>query len=247
MMNSKRAMTIAAGMMALATSHAALADAIVVRSNGPSATSYPVGRRLPTAERVVLRAGDRVVLVGEGGTRTLSGPGNFPVRIAVRPTQGRSATLGRYLSTADGSISRTGAVRGPGSELPPSQPNVWLVDVARSGTWCTTNPANVQLWRSNTAQDAALRVENVANAAQHSTIGFVEGQSFRSWPTETLPISEGVTYRISGPGMATPSTVSFVTLTGVTEDLASIATALSDKGCTTQLSLLGDQLANSAP
>lgn len=108
----KPALRCAAALAALGLSTAAAADALVVRSTGPSAASYPVGRRLPDTERVVLRTGDRVVIVAQGGTRTLSGPGNFPVRATVQTTQGRSTTLNRYLSASGGSISRTGAVRG---------------------------------------------------------------------------------------------------------------------------------------
>lgn len=240
---SKRALSLFVATAAMATSSAALADAIVVRTSGPSAATYPVGHRLPTTGRVVLRAGDRVVLVGDGGTRTLSGPGNFPVRATVRPGQGRSSTLGRYLSSTDGSISRTGAVRGPESTAPVAPPNIWLVDVARGGTWCTANPANLQLWRAGTSAAATYTIENVADPAQRASFGFIADQAFRSWPTESLAIMAGATYRISGPGLTTPTLVSFATVEAPTEDAGAVATSLADHGCTTQLSLLGEQIA----
>ena len=227
---------------ALATGSAALADALVVRSTGPSAVTYPVGRRLPPATRVVLRAGDRVVLVGEGATRTLSGPGNFPVRATISPNQNRRATLGRYLSASGASISRTGAVRGPG-EGPASAPNLWVVDIARGGTICTTDMANVTLWRAEMGEDTLLTVEDVAHPAQHAQLAFVSGQNFRRWPSETLPISEGASYRIAGPGLTRPTQISFVTLANPPQDAEGIANALADKGCTTQLAQLGDRLA----
>ena len=72
---------LAAGMSSLPAP--ALADALVVRSTGSAAQTYPVGRRLPATARVELRAGDTVVLVGEGPTRTLRGPGSHPVRGAA--------------------------------------------------------------------------------------------------------------------------------------------------------------------
>lgn len=237
---SKRALSLFAASAALAMSSAAMADAIVVRTSGPSAATYPVGHRLPSTARVVLRAGDRVVLVGDGGTRTLSGPGNFPVRATTRPGQGRSSTLGRYLSSTDGSISRTGAVRGADGPLTP--PNIWLVDVARGGTWCTSNAANLQLWRADTAAAGDYVIENVADPAQRATIGFIVDQAFRSWPTETMPIAAGATYRISGPGLATPTLISVSTVAVPSEDAGVVATSLAEQGCTTQLSLLGAQI-----
>ncbi len=229
---------------ALGMASAALADAIVVRSTGPSAATYPVGRRLPPAQRVVLQSGDRVVLVGEGGTRTLSGPGNFPVRAANQASQGAGATLSRYLSTSGGAISRTGAVRGSGVSAEPSAPNLWVVDVARSGTVCVADMSNITLWRGDMTQDTLLTVTEPANGGHTASLAFVTGQNFRAWPSDAMPVAEGVDYRISGPGMATPTTIRFVSTPLTTSDPAAIAAMLADKGCTGQLAQLGTRLDN---
>ncbi len=235
----------AAALAALGLSTAAAADALVVRSTGPSAASYPVGRRLPDTERVVLRAGDRVVIVAQGGTRTLSGPGNFPVRATVQTTQGRSTTLNRYLSASGGSISRTGAVRG--SVQDSVAPNLWVVDIASGGTFCTTDMANVTLWRADMTQDTLLMVENVAAPEVKSSLAFVAGQNFRRWPSEEMPITEGQSYRITGPGMTESSIISFVAMPAVTPDTGAdaIATSLAERNCMGQLAQLGARLEES--
>ena len=64
---------------------AAFANIVIVRSTGPSARTYPAGQQVADTGRIALRTGDRVVLLGPGGTRTLSGPGNFPAAPAAMP------------------------------------------------------------------------------------------------------------------------------------------------------------------
>lgn len=239
----KRAPMVAAGIVALAMSSAAFAEAIIVRSTGPSAASYPVGSRLAATERVVLRAGDRVVLVGEGPSRTLNGPGNFPVRSTGQVSQTNTSTLGRYLSATGSTIRRTGAVRGTTATSTP--PNLWVVDIAKAGTMCVTDPANVTLWRGDMTEDTLLTVENAANPEQRSSLAFVAGQNFRAWPSDVLPISSGTSYRITGPGMTEGATLNFVAVSGeVPDDAESVASMLLQNGCTAQLEQLGSYLAD---
>lgn len=238
----KPALRLATALAALGLATAATADVLVVRSTGPSATTYPVGRRLPDSERVVLRTGDRVVIVGEGGTRTLAGPGNFPVRASVQTTQGRSTTLNRYLSASGGGISRTGAVRGGSAVETP--PNLWVLNVASAGSFCTIDIANVWLWRADKDQDTLLTVENTASPEAKSSLAFVAGQNFRRWPAEEMPIVEGQSYRFTGPGMAETSVISFVPMPALPEDasVGTIANALAERNCTDQLAQLGARL-----
>lgn len=243
----KRSAWIAVAATALALSSAALADAIIVRSTGPSAATYPVGRRLPASERVVLRTGDRVVLVGEGPSRTLSGPGNFPVRSANTANVNTANTLGRYLSATGGTISRTGAVRGTGTgEAPASAPNLWVVDIAQGGTRCVLDPANVTLWRADMSEDTLLMVANTNDPSQRASLAFVAGQNFRRWPSDIMPIHEDTSYRITGPGMSEGNVISFVALANQPADAESAAMVLAERGCTNQLAQLGDQLATVA-
>lgn len=234
---------IAVAGAALTVATPALADAVVVRSTGPSAASYPVGRRLPPADRVVLRAGDRVVLVGEGATRTLSGPGNFPVRAATQASQGAGSTLARYLSTTGSAISRTGAVRTAGTTAVASAPNLWVVDVTRSGTICVADIANITLWRADMSQDTLLTVQDNGQPTNSVNLAFVAGANFRA--LEGMPIVEGHDYRISAPGMTQPTIIRFVSTPSMSTDPAAVATMLAEKGCTVQLAMLGDRIDSS--
>ncbi len=237
------AATLASALALTLVATPALADALVVRSSGPSAASYPVGRRLPATERVVLRAGDRVTIIGEGPSRTLSGPGNFPVRAANAANSGNASTLGRYLSATGGTISRTGAVRGAGDgELPSAPPNLWVVNLAHGGTHCVIDLTNVTLWRADMRGDTLLTIENASNAEERAQIAFVAGQNFRRWPSDALPIRSGVTYRITGAGAGEANSFSFVALGAAPTDAESAANALANAGCSAQLAQLGEQL-----
>jgi hypothetical protein len=82
---------------------------IAVRATGPSAGQYPAGKRLRGDDRLVLRAGDVLVLLGTQGTRTLRGPGVFRADGPVTAPGAATTSLlsGRLIRRA-----RTGAVRG---------------------------------------------------------------------------------------------------------------------------------------
>src|SRR3546814_20901147 len=69
------ALASVAAVAAVALAGTAAAQSMVVRSTGPSASKYPAGARLKASDRLMLAAGDRIVLIQAGKTLTLSGPG----------------------------------------------------------------------------------------------------------------------------------------------------------------------------
>ena len=74
----------AAAFGSLAVAGGALAQAIVVRSTGPSAAQYPQGKKLAANASVSLKPGDKVTVIDKAGSRVLSGPGNFTLNGAVQ-------------------------------------------------------------------------------------------------------------------------------------------------------------------
>ena len=73
----RRLSLTAAAIMAMTVVGTAAAQSMVVRSTGPSASKYPTGAKLKSADKLTLVSGDKVVLMQAGKTRTLSGPGTF--------------------------------------------------------------------------------------------------------------------------------------------------------------------------
>ena len=203
----------------------ATAAVLVVRSTGPSAAAYPPGRSLPDNARLTLRAGDAVIVLGAGGTRTFRGPGVFSPSAAA---QAGGPTL-----VADGRRARIGAVRGAG--IVPHSPTIWNVDVTQSGTFCLAGPGRVMLWRPDASMAATLTITGASGAPR--TARWPAGQATLAWPA-TLPIANGATFSIAQSGVAVPTQVTFRTLAREPADLEGVAAALIANGCQGQLDVL---------
>jgi hypothetical protein len=219
----RRALLVAA--VALLATPAAAA-VLVVRSSGPSAASYPAGRSLPDNARIALRAGDTVVVLAGGGTRTFRGPGTFSPNAAAQ-------TGRQTVASSDGRRARIGAVRTAG--MIPQSPTIWHVDVTQSGTFCLANTANVMLWRPDASATQTLTLSH--SAGPNRTLRWPAGQPTLAWPAGEHIISGG-TYSLRMPGVAVPTRITFRTLASPPADLQSVAAALIANGCQEQLDLL---------
>jgi hypothetical protein len=212
----------------LATATAAAADILVVRSSGPSAKSYPPGRRLPESARLVLRAGDQLIVLDGRGTRVIRGPGAFT---AGAPAAGRVASAAPAVDRR----ARIGAVRGleTGTLRPPS---IWHVDVSRSSNVCVADPARVTLWRADPGKAAALTIAGPAGRTRQ--VDWPLGSSTLPWPSD-LPVADGAEYRLSG-GDSAPSTIRFRNMGARPAGLEDMAQTLIRNQCDAQLDLFVD-------
>jgi hypothetical protein len=202
---------------------AAAANVLVVRASGPSARNYPPGKSLPDNARIALQAGDTLVILAGGGTRTFRGPGTFSPSSAVR--------AGTRTTTA--SDARIGAVRSAG--LVPQSPTIWDVDVTQSGTFCLLNPGNVLLWRPDATDPIRLTI--AAPGGAQRTLDWPAGQPTLAWPAGAELVA-GQAYSFRTPGVAVPVQIIFRTLTTPPADLQAVAAALIANGCQEQLDLL---------
>jgi hypothetical protein len=223
--------------MALVAPVAAQAG-VVIKSSGPSASQYPVGKKLDDAGRITLKTGDSVTVLSSGKTRVISGAGVH--RVAQRGTSNRStfAALTRQRSNAR---VRTGATRSAPTNAAPSQASLWDVDVSKSGTVCVANFNSVRLWRP--AYDAASTyVVASAGNPEHVHVSFEEGKALTAWDIARMPLSEGASYNITADESVDAVTVSFAKLDVVPSNPEDMATALIEKGCTGQLELLATKM-----
>ncbi|MBA4353594.1 MAG: hypothetical protein C0409_02770, partial [Novosphingobium sp.] len=149
----KRKVAIMAALaLGIGVSVQALAQAVVVRSTGPTAVNYPKGKRLPANATVTLKAGDVVTVLDKAGTRILRGAGTFTLTGSVNRDRGAAALLARSLSNP--ASVRAGAVRGAAEPtgqtvLPVS---IWLADTEQGGTVCVPRGSDLYLWRSQSAR-----------------------------------------------------------------------------------------------
>lgn len=234
-------MTLAA-VSALAMTGAAAAQSMVIRSTGPSASKYPAGSRLKDSDKVTLIAGDKLVLMHSGKTRTLSGPGNFNANGPVSASQNTGTAVTRMLAKGPTMRSRGGFSRGTDAQavLNARAPNLWLVDYREGGNFCVADAAGLLLWRPDMDSDQLLRIEQGDHV---DTIAFVSGANYRKWPSETLPVQYGVDYKLSGGGLAAPVTMRFAALPTMPDGVEASIEALISKNCTGQVDRLAAAMA----
>jgi hypothetical protein len=223
---------------------------VVVKSSGPSAGQYPVGRQVSDTATISLRAGDKITVLTDNGTKVMQGPGDFVVGQGATRTRSRFSTLSRRGSS---NRARTGAVRGAGRddapEGPQPAPNLWFITLGASGNICLYDFDRVRVWReeANSPQNYTI-VDQTSQTSME--VNFVETEPMRAWDPAALPLQPGRTYTVTGPlpvdgeasGTPLTSTISFVALTEDYPEQAALAQALIDKGCTFQLGQLADEL-----
>lgn len=208
----------------LAIGTAASGRALVVRSVGPSAKSYPPGKALADDAKIALQPGDSITIVGSNSARTLRGPGTFP-----------AAAGAQELAMAASRRMRFGATRSGDLTLNPSP---WNVDVTQSGTVCVT-ATSVKLWRPDSQGAAKLSVSNGSGAA--TPIDWPAGKSTVDWPA-TVPISEGAEYRLALADAPDSQQIRLTLLPAIPQDAVDAAKALVDRGCQNQLDVLLEAL-----
>lgn len=211
---------------------------VVVKSSGPSASTYPVGKKLDDNGRITLKTGDAVTVLANGTTRVIRGPGTH--RVSARGSSRRGAL--RALTTQrSASRARVGASRGDDSAASMVNPNLWWIDVSKSGMMCVSDLAAVNMWRPG-MEGASTYVFASATSTDHIHVNFPDGQMTTAWDAERMPLAEGTSYMITGPSGGEPQEMTFTTIEAPTENAEDLAVILIEKGCTAQLELLADAL-----
>jgi hypothetical protein len=221
----------------LALAGAALAGAahagVVVSSSGPSAAQFPAGKKLDDNGSITLKAGDTVTVLTSGGTRVVKGAGVHRLAATGESKRSTFAVLTRQRSAQR---VRTGAVRGTGTAaVADRSPNLWYVDVSRSGTICVASAEAIRLWRPGGDAGAVYRVGGDGPAVD---VAFAENARDVAWDAAALPVADGARYSIVSPDGGSTNVVNFVMLSAVPEEPEDLAAQLIEKGCTNQLDLL---------
>ncbi|MCT2557464.1 hypothetical protein N0B51_00570 [Tsuneonella sp. YG55] len=227
-----------AGLVVAALPVAPAAADVVVAASGPSAKTYPVGRKIGATDKIVLQAGDTVTVLGANGTRVLRGSGTYVLaNAAINDRSNAYALITRQRSAQR---MRTGAVRDVNAG-PVTRPNLWYVDVRQAGPMCIADTSEVRLWRPVTAGEQLYAIGMDSKTAS-SKANFNDGDMITVWDLSQAPITDGSTYVIAG-GDGKPSEITFRVLDAVPEDAEGLAAALIEKGCMAQLDVLSSALA----
>jgi len=217
---------------------------VVVKSSGPSAGDYPVGRAVDDDATITLRAGDRITILTDDGTRVMQEPGTFRVGEGATQTRARFSNLKR---TRAARRVRTGAVRGA-EETPGRDPDLWFVNLSVAGNICLLDLERVRLWRPDAEAAQTYRILDMSSD-KDLEVAFVQSVSVRALDPGAMRLREGADYAIFAPsqedGGARPKVeVRFVTLDPEADysSPARLAAALHENGCDQQFALLADTL-----
>jgi hypothetical protein len=221
----------------------AMAQNMVVRSTGPSASSYPAGKKMADDAKITLKAQDKVTILTKSGTRVLSGPGTYSLAQGGGSASSASGRLSSFINNRGSSRARTGAVRGDTSAavVTPNNPNIWFLDVTKGGKFCVTDPNGLVVWRPDYTGSATASIVEPANG-NVVEIAWRKGNPLKAWPKDVLPVTNNASYRLLGSSVAQSVEVNFVVLDSEPVDLTDTASVLLANGCTGQLDLLVETL-----
>lgn len=210
------------GALLFTAASSATAAVIVVRSSGPSAAQYPTGKSLPDNARVTLRGGDTLVLLDAKGSRTLRGPGSFPV--AAGSGKAAANSFAALVGQGSGRRGRVGAVRPV-----PFPRQLWHASVDSSENFCFVEPTAIRLYRENVTEAQTVAVRDLASG-KSASVTFDARQQLADWPA-AVPLRDGGHYR-----MGTVELHAKTVQPG--SGFADLGSALIRAGCDNQLNLL---------
>jgi len=221
----------------------ALAQNMVVRSTGPSASSYPAGKKMGNDAKITLKAQDKVTILTKSGTRVLSGPGTYSLAQGSGSASSASGRLSSFINNRGSSRARTGAVRGDTSAaaVTPNNPNLWFLDVTKGGKFCVSNPKGLVVWRPDYTGSATASIVE-PTTGNVTEIAWRKGNPLKAWPKNVLPVTDGANYRLLGSSVEQSVEVNFVVLDSEPADLDATAAVLIENGCQGQLDLLVETL-----
>lgn len=235
--NNRRPQALIAAFAGLLLAGTAVAAPLVVRSTGPSAKAYPVGKALAADAKIVLKAGDTLMLMDGKGTRTISGPGSFSATGSSVAAASAGSTLAALASGGGERRARIGAVRSASGidKNAGKNPNMWFIDVTKSANVCVASPTSVTVWRPDSSAAATVNVTGPGGAT--GTIDLAAGKADGQWPA-SVPVTDGGQYQLSWAGAAKPTALKMLVVqpgSGAPEDLAQ---SLIQKGCNAQLDMM---------
>lgn len=231
-------------ILLVGVSGAAVAQNMVVRSTGPSAKSYPAGKKLSSNAKLTLKKQDRVTILGKGGTRVFKGPGTYSLNKSAGNQSSSSTRLASFINNRGSSRARTGAVRSAGvsmTDVEPRNPNLWFLDVTKGGKFCVADAKTLVLWRPDYTGSATANIVE-PNDGVVTKVAWGKGNPLKSWPTAEAPLKNGSSYRLIGSNVEKSVEVNFVMLNEAPQDLDEAAAALIANGCQSQLDLLVETL-----
>lgn len=243
MVSTRTKIAICAAIAALFGASQAMAGPMVVRSTGPSAKTYPVGKSLPSDMKMTLKAGDLITVLDSGGTRVLKGPG---VVAASGSSAASNTGFSQLIANTGAKQARTGATRAAIGGGAARSPNVWYVDATRAGTVCVSDPAALSLWRPDMTAATSIAITRLSDG-KSVNLDYRAGQTVRAWPVAEMPAVEGAQYKIADAAAKAPATIKLTMVGASPANIEAAAASLLEKGCSSQMDVLVEGTMQAGP
>jgi len=208
----------------------AAAQVLVVRSQGPSAASYPAGSVLGLSAQIRLVPGDVLQIMDSGGSRTLTGP---LIQFAGAATGRSTSVLAELAAREHSRRPNLGAARGEPPQAPVN--NVWLIDVTAE-TACVAQGEPSGLLRQNAARDQEVEILPQGVAAAPLRTVWPAGAPALTWPA-SLPRADGARYLIRLDGRYVTS-LTWRTVPPLDQGIDAFGQALLARGCDDQFDVV---------
>lgn len=218
-------------------------QALIVKS---TSSDYKIGTRIAESDEITLESGAVVTVLTSRGSRVMRGPGVFVVGANPKANRARFADLTRAKAAQRTS---TASVRGTagGAEDRPLNPNLYYLDVGRSGPFCLRDLSSVSLWRPFSAEAVTYTLSE-APAGENAqilslTVPFAKRENEALVEGERFTLKHGQNYTISGPQTGNVTSITVIDLGADITVADELAEVLYQKGCMAQFELMAERLA----
>lgn len=211
---------------------ATAAEIVIIESTVPD---IEAGSIVADTDAITVPAGELIVIVEEdGSSRTIEGPFEGAIGSAGEAEGGGLiANLGKLVQDREESRQVLGAIRAAPGQI---APEVFLIDVARSGVACVPDGDAIRLWRPETlGMETEFALEAAGGAAAVRVL-WPENAQTLDWPGGLAAV-DGTAYRARLMAAPRPSEI---TLRRIPADLSSDAERIAwmiEAGCRRQARL----------
>ncbi len=216
------------------------AQLVVISSDSPA---LKTGAIVDGAASITLAPGATVTLISpEGKTIKLKGP------YKGKPEPSPSAKTNHLLN----SLSRI--VTGPPENDPSlavfraapgaARPDVWAINVGRSGVYCVRADRPATLWRAQAGKEIVLTVKQVGGRQRETRKEWPQGKRTMIWPAE-LPLADGATYLARPMGGYQWANLTILLVPTELPTQAHRAAWMAENGCARQARILVGAIARS--
>jgi hypothetical protein len=218
-------------------------DLVVIASSDPS---VELGAVIDGSRSMSVAANASVVLVSSAGrTIKVTGPFHGAPDVSDSGSEGRlTESLSRLIATDTASTTKLAASRGGAKTAPANRPDIWGIDVARTGNYCLRPDRAVMLWWDAARSGAIVSISRAGHTSSGVRIRWPSGKRHHSWPAE-LALSDHATYVARFRSNDSGEELVTIMMPNLDTD-AHRAAWMSEHGCTLQALKVLDALAREA-